>query len=174
MKINSVRGLADVLGKSPQALRKWMKKEDWPFKLKGPWVDEDIENIRQWARGNLKDPITQVSPANLTGVDPKRDRLTDARRKKVQREAAILGLRLKEQRGDVHDIAECRQKQVELINNTKFNLTRQCPFQIVRSVRDKERAVGRPLSDLEFADIARQAIEAEIMASLANGPISPA
>lgn len=168
--VSSIRKLATLLEISHVAAQKWVRHPQWPF-ASGPWSESLVPKMKEWADRTLQRNPAAGSVANPGDPNDSMG-LTEARRQKVITEAKILGLRFQEQNELVHDVASCRQQQVELLNNTKLALTRHLPFDLVRHVRDRERTVGRPLSDLEFADIARTVIEGAITSKLANGPVT--
>lgn len=47
----SIRKLAKMVGRSDTAIRKWLKRPDWPFADRPPW---DAKKVKAWAEINLK------------------------------------------------------------------------------------------------------------------------
>lgn len=60
MPAKTIRGLARKCGVSDAAVRKWLKRPDWPLARKPPWSDAQIEKIADW-RQTLQD--NRASPS---------------------------------------------------------------------------------------------------------------
>lgn len=54
-QIPSVRALAELLDKSHTTIRRWIAREDWPFRRSPPWSRDDRPGILRWVADHLQE-----------------------------------------------------------------------------------------------------------------------
>lgn len=167
-KITSINRLAELVGKSSPAVQKWIKRGDWPFGG-APWPVSKLAAIKAWAAENL-----QEDRANEAAASPEEQRqktnLTDAKAKKTIVETKLKLFDLKEREGELHDVAACRQQQIDRLMMVKNALTTQLPREIVRALRSRDKDVGGQAVENDATEVVRRSIEQAIMQHLATGP----
>lgn len=160
--IASINALAELVGRSPPAVQKWVKHSEWPFG-NAPWKVAQVDEIKLWAKETLQEDRARTGAKDADGS------LAKAKLQKLLREIKELDLKIGERAGSTHDIATCEQQQTERIQYTKLVMTSQTPSAAVQKIRERERALGRALADLEMADIIRTQIEQAITTNLNQG-----
>jgi len=102
----NITELAAALGRTESAIRKWLKRGDWPFGLAPPWP---LDAIREWAEGLAPDPSAESRAERRTGRPPDPEVAAQIR---AERQAK---LRLLKERG-LKMALERRKAEGELVN----------------------------------------------------------
>jgi len=113
----SIRGLARQVGRSESTVRKWIKRPDWPFGPRAPWV---VDKVQGWMALYLgRDPAARYHAAQK-GLGPKPLSELEAARTANQLEAAaIRRLHREETEGLLHNVEECRRRRLRQIHAVK-------------------------------------------------------
>jgi len=113
--LGNQRNLADALGVSQPAIRKWLQHPDWPFPRVAPWKIADLPAMELWRKENLRQDHADRPPASgdekAARVDVLRER---ARKLKLQND---------ETDGRLHDSKACEAATVKRIHVLKGALT---------------------------------------------------
>jgi hypothetical protein len=154
-QVASLRSLANVAGRSPTSVRKWIKRSDWPFG-KGPF---SVRLVRQWMEIHLKrDPAQRYHDAQR-GIGPKElNELDQARKEGYQEASAIRRLKRLQIEGTLHDVAECkerRRRQLFYVRNALLRFPRSVAADLVARPRGEVEAVLKRRVDAILQSFAR-------------------
>jgi hypothetical protein len=123
-RVESIRSLARLVGRSEATVRKWIKRGDWPFG-KGPF---EAEPVRRWMEIHLqRDPAQRYHDAQKgIGAKPLNE-LEQARKANFEEAGQIRRLRRLELEGKLHDVAACEAQWRRAIVGIRNALTRSLP-----------------------------------------------
>lgn len=160
----SIRRLARHLGRSDTAVRKWMKREDWPFPRTPPW---DIKQVQAWAEINLRpDPGKAyqqklASLRNGSGAYGEIGALTRAKIQVTLERAMWIRQRRLVEAGKLIDAEEAqryRLRQIQAAKSLLVTLPRSVANALVGQDRNAiEQILNKRIEELldEFADSTR-------------------
>jgi len=106
-------------------VRKWLRRDNWPFSLTPPW---DVEKVRTWMEIHLKPDAAMAYRAKAQAVEDGRGefgRLSAEGKAKLQyrieRTLLIRQRRLAEA-GKLHDVEQCQQRRLRQVHEVKSAL----------------------------------------------------
>lgn len=136
----SIRGLAREVGRSETAVRKWIKRQDWPFG-RGPF---DVAQVRSWMAIHLdRDPAQKYHDAQR-GISPRPiSEIERARTMNFEEAGRIRRLKREELEGKLHNVEECAARRRALVMAVRSTLTRTLPRALATEL------VGRSRGDME-------------------------
>jgi len=121
----SIRSLARHVRRAESTVRKWIKRDDWPFALAPPW---QVSKVRAWAEIHLHpDPAAayrRKAKAAEAGTGEFRGMgaLTKARLQVTIERALLIRQRRQIEAGKMHDTAECERRRVQQIMEVRNRL----------------------------------------------------
>ncbi len=154
-KVDSIRKLAQAVGRSHAAVESWVRRPDWPFPQRGDWTAL-VPQIRDWmARTLSPNPATPLAtlPPSPSASDPLADlRLSPERMAKVQlliTRRAKLELERLILAGDyINKAEEARRDQdkIYVVKTALSNLTRRLPPLLYgKSLAEMERIIAESM-----------------------------
>ncbi|HEX4796178.1 MAG TPA: hypothetical protein VH370_20480 [Humisphaera sp.] len=102
--IRTARALAELVGRDPATVCRWLADERWRFG-KAPWSSDQLPAIRQWIASELRtgpDPVLQ--PLRATKL---REQV-----RQIRAQADAAETQLARERAALHDREECRLESI--------------------------------------------------------------
>lgn len=140
--VRSIRSLARHVGKAESTVRKWIRREDWPFALLPPW---NVERVRVWAEIQIsRDPAaayrkriaaSQAGTGEYASLGP----LGKARLQAVIERALLLRQRRLIEAGQMHDVRQCQERRARAIHEAKGRFA-ELPRSIAQSLAGQDAA----------------------------------
>ncbi len=141
----SIRSLASLVDRSPSAVRKWLRKSNWPFKLTPPW---NVTRVKAWMDIHLSPDPAEAYRRKArdaeAGVGEFRNQTPLEKAKlqvAIERALYIRQKRLAEA-GKLHDVEECERRRLQQIMEVRNRLL-DLPRSIVHGM------VGQPVDEME-------------------------
>jgi len=136
-RARSTTELAALVQRSPSTIRRWLKRDDWPFGPRPPW---DADAVAAWAAEHLAPDPGAATKARRAAEQAAQESDPQAQpdvsgsqpaagltmrevelRLKVERTRKIEVERLIKE-GSVHDVAECREQRLRKVHALKAGL----------------------------------------------------
>lgn len=153
IKAKTQRSLARQLGRSEGAVRKWIARDDWPFRPIGPW---DVERVRAWMEIQLKpdaaaayhkkSAAAESGTGEFAGIGP----LTKARIQATIERALLVRQRRLIEAGEFHNIKEClvrRSAQIKELRDRLLEIPRTVMPKLAPQSSQATDAIERILTE---------------------------
>lgn len=150
--ISGVKSLGAALGVSGPAAAAYLKRDDWPFNRKSPWLVSEVPMMLKWAATNLRSANVPTPQAGQTFKDL--SPLNQLKAVKMQAETAGIKIRNKVLEGDYVDKAEVEGRHLavlEMIKRRLLAMPNRLPFD------ESIKAVVRRHVQEEFDQLSRPA-----------------
>jgi hypothetical protein len=135
--------LAALVGRSPAAVSKWLRRADWPFARKPPW---DAVRVAAWALGLSSNPAANAaSPPSTEPADLGRG-LLKAKIQVTANRALLSRLDYDRRAGKLHDVAQCQERRLRQIHATKTQLL-ELPAMAGLLVAKPKEEIGRLIQE---------------------------
>ena len=150
IQAKSIRDLARKVGRSESAVRKWLRRGNWPFSLTPPWV---VRDVKAWMRIHLSpDPAKAYrdrAAAAEAGTGEFHRLSTDQRASVAYKMERTLWVRQRREHeaGKFHDTEKCRQRRLRQIHAVKSALLALPRSVARRLVGCKAREIERVLTE---------------------------
>lgn len=138
----SIRDLARKVGRAESTVRKWIRREDWPFSLEPPWR---VERVKAWMEIHLKpDPAeayhrkAKAAEAGIGEFSPMGP-LTKARMQQAIERALYIRQERQARAGkliDAEDAQRHRLRQIHAVKGLLLALPRSLANSLVGQDRD--------------------------------------
>lgn len=122
---DTIRSLAKQLRRGESTVRKWISRDDWPFRRTPPW---NIEKVKVWSEINLKpDPAAEYRKRAKAADEGKAEfvdasPLTRAKIQATLERALLIRQRRMIESGKLHEVEACEKRRVRQIHETKSRL----------------------------------------------------